>query len=393
MHLSLFLWANLAWAGDPVPAESPPPSAPLDAPPPDSPPPESPTFTPEELEALLRDAEAAVADTPPPPPQAPARASFNAFNPGLTAFGDIVGQLGASPDGVASGSTLYVRAVELELRADVDPFAKADAVISFEQEAPPIEGGAGEGFGAEPEEAYVDLVSMPAHLSLRIGKFRAPFGIVNRVHNHDLPWVDRPAAAAALGDEGIVDTGASLGWIIPMGPAALTLTAGAFSGDGFDETNERANLATLGRAELFAGFRTLDVALGASVVADAGEGGFTDPEADSAPTTGADLTIRWRPNPRRSVLLAAEGFRDPAGDLSGYASLQVQPGRNTYVGVREDILSTGLVHNLFATYYTSEFLRVRVGGGYAPTTQTGTALAQLTFVWGSHPVEPWWVNK
>jgi hypothetical protein len=34
-----------------------------------------------------------------------------------------------------------------------------------------------------------------------------------------------------------------------------------------------------------------------------------------------------------------------------------------------------------------------VGGGYAPALLAPTGLGQLTFVWGSHPVEPWWVNR
>lgn len=89
----------------------------------------------------------------------------------------------------------------------------------------------------------------------------------------------------------------------------------------------------------------------------------------------------------------AEGLRDVDGGLQGYASLQVQPRRNVYVGFREDLGEQGPRHNLYLTGYTSEFLRFRLGGGYAQETGELSALGQLTFVWGSHPVEPWWVNK
>lgn len=357
----LLLWAALARAAD----GDPPPADP-------------------ELEALLRDAEAA-SSPPPPAPQAPARAAVNALNPGLTAFGDLVGQLGASPGGVAPGSTVYLRSLELELRADVDPFAKASAVVAFEQEAPPLEGGPSEGFGAEPEEAYVDLVALPARLSLRAGKFKAPFGLVNRTHPHDLPWTDVPPALGALGEEGFTEAGVSLGWILPLGPAALTLTGGAFSGEIFDPDGERANVATLGRAELFVGAGPVDVALGGSAVRDLGQGA-------SDLVVGGDFTLRWRPSRRQSVVLLGEVFRGVDGEHGGYAAVQLQPARMVYVGLREDI-GEELVHNAFVSFYTSEFLRVRVGGGYAPASSTGTALAQLTFVWGSHPVEPWWINR
>ena len=63
------------------------------------------------------------------------------------------------------------------------------------------------------------------------------------------------------------------------------------------------------------------------------------------------------------------------------------------MGFREDIAADGLTHSAYLSKYTSEFLRFRAGGGYAPSTGQVTGLAQLTFVWGSHPVEPWWVNR
>lgn len=328
---------------------------------------------------LLREAEAMAAPPGEPAPAPAARASFNALNPGITAFGDLVGQLGVSPDGVAPGSTVYLRSAELEFRADVDPFAKADLVLAFEQEAPPLEGGPGEGFGAEPEELYVDLVALPARLSARVGKFKVPFGIINRTHPHDLPWIDAPEL---LGEEGWNDTGATLSWLLPAGPAGLTLTAGALAGTPFDEEGARANLAALGRAELFVGTGDLGVSAGGSLLQDVG--------AD-ARAVGGDLTVRWKPSQRRSVVLMSELVSADA--LAGYAALQVQPARMWYLGARQDFGDPGLKTSLFVSAYTSEFLRVRVGGGYATDTGDVDLLSQLTFVWGSHPVEPWWVNR
>ncbi|MBM4393418.1 MAG: hypothetical protein FJ090_20030 [Deltaproteobacteria bacterium] len=221
---------------------------------------------------------------------------------------------------------------------------------------------------------------------MRAGKFKMPFGIVNRTHPHDLPWTDVPPAIEVIGEEGLNDAGMSLGWILPLGPAALTLTGGAFGGASFDEANERANLSTLGRAEFFVGAGSVDVALGASALADVGDG------ASAAPLAGADFTLKWRDGSRRSVVLVGEVFRGQDGELAGYGAVQLQPSRMIYVGFREDV-GDELIHNIFVSYYTSEFLRVRLGGGYAPESGSGTGLAQLTFVWGSHPVEPWWVNR
>ena len=333
--------------------------------------------------AFLREAEALAAAPPPPPPQ-PGRAAFNALNPGITAFGDLVGQLGVDGDGVRPGSTVYLRSLELQLRADVDPFAKADAVIAFEQEAPDLDGGAGEGFEVGPEEVYLELVALPWRLSGKVGKFKAPFGIINRIHPHDLPWVDAPPAQELVAEEGYNDAGATLAGIVPLGPVALTLTGGLFAGEPFDPDNERANAAALGRAELFGGFGSVDVAVGGSAIFDVG---------GAQQVGGVDLTFRYRPSQRRSLFLMAEGFRGAGGDPGGYAAVQVQPLRSFYLGFREDIADGVLTHNLSLSTCTSEFLRVRVGGGFAPATGEATALGQLTFVWGSHPVEPWWVNR
>ena len=43
------------------------------------------------------------------------------------------------------------------------------------------------------------------------------------------------------------------------------------------------------------------------------------------------------------------------------------------------------------SYYTSEFLRVRVAM-FTDGDQIRID-GQLTFVWGSHPIEPYWVNR
>lgn len=395
MFLSYALAAGLAQAAGPSAA---PPSAESPPPPVATPPAVDPkiaeletrlqsleaALAAEQQAALLREAEALAAAPAPPEPQGAARAAVNAFNPGITAFGDLVGQLGVDDAGVMPGSTMFLRSLELELRADVDPFAKADAVIAFEQEAPDLAGGASEGFGAEPEEVYLELVSLPGRLSGRVGKFKAPFGIINRTHPHDLPWVDVPPAVEGLGEEGYNDTGISVARLFGLGPAALTLTAGAFSGEPFDPDGARANLGALGRAELFGDFGAVDASLGASAIADVG---------GDQTVAGADLSFRYRPNQRRSVFVLAEGFRGVDGGLGGYAAIQAQPARNLYVGFREDLLEDGLRHNLYLTGYTSEFLRFRLGGGYAQETGEINALGQLTFVWGSHPVEPWWVNK
>lgn len=367
MHLAFLAVACLARAAEPAAAEAPP--SPIDS----------------DQENILREAEAAAAVPLPPPPATRAPSLFP-LNPGITAFGDMVGQLGVHDGRLMPGSTLYLRSLELEIRTQVDPFAKAAAVIAFEQEAPPFDGStAAGGFGAGPEEAYVDLVALPWHLSARLGKFKQPFGLMNRTHPHDLPWVDVPPSMELLAEEGYNDTGGTLSWVVPAGPLGITLTAGGLSGQPFeDSTGPDAALAGLGRIEVFAGFGNVDVGFGGSAVRHWGL---------QQQALGADLSFRWRPNQRRSVVVLAELIQGMDGQVGGYGALQVQPSRSVFIGFREDFTGDDLRHNLFVSGYTSEFMRLRVGGGYAAASGDVDALAQLTFVWGSHPVEPWWVNK
>jgi hypothetical protein len=58
----------------------------------------------------------------------------------------------------------------------------------------------------------------------------------------------------------------------------------------------RAALTGLGRVEVFANAGNVDVGLGGSVLQDFGTGD---------PVSGADLTFRWRPNQRNSVVVLA----------------------------------------------------------------------------------------
>ena len=42
------------------------------------------------------------------------------------------------------------------------------------------------------EEGYITFTSLPAGLLLKAGKMCGAFGVVNTLHNHVLPWTDRP---------------------------------------------------------------------------------------------------------------------------------------------------------------------------------------------------------
>ena len=84
------------------------------------------------------------------------------------------------------GFDFFVRSVELNLAASVDPFARAYAV--FNASVDPVTGEA----TATVEEAAIQTTSLPWNLTLKGGRFFAEFGRLSYVHDHELPFVYRP---------------------------------------------------------------------------------------------------------------------------------------------------------------------------------------------------------
>ena len=345
----------------------------------------------DEIDAFLGETET----KPPLPPVS----SPNAFNPRITAFGDALLSVAGHGAEVDPASAPWLRSLELDLRADVDPYAKAVAVIALHQEAPV--GGHAEGaeehgaeevlvedthsaFSVAPEEVYVDFVNLPAGLGVRAGQFKLPFGITNKMHPHDYPWPDAPEPfAEMLGEEGLADMGAYGSWrpANPLG-VGVTLQGGAVAGEYWDPDAQTPLPAWFGRAELFYDFGRVDVGLGASSF------GLATDHLD-----GADLLVRYTPSGWRSIVAMGELFRS-ADEMGFTSTLQLQPARRLYIGGRLDGElgdDTHLFYGGAVSFYTSEFLRLRAG-----CTSDGDewlANGQLTFVWGSHPVEPYWVNR
>ena len=118
------------------------------------------------------------------------------------------------------------RSVELNLAAAVDPFAKAYAVINAS--ADPITGEA----TATVEEAALQTTSLPDNLELKVGRFFGEFGRLAYIHDHELPFVNRPLVLDQyIGGESRTD-GVQLNYLVPI-EHYVSLTAGL--GDGFGE--------------------------------------------------------------------------------------------------------------------------------------------------------------
>jgi hypothetical protein len=424
-----------------APTADKPPAPPADKPPADKPPApltleariealeavlEDVQGTNEDLRSELADLKAQQAANKPP-------VSLTALNPQITAFINgamrIDDKQVRTPEGVAIDDRPFLRTAEIDFRAAVDPYADAVAILAIEDEA-------GTGFAAEMEEAYVIvkrlpiLESAPLGLKLKLGRFRAPFGATNQMHMHDLPWTTRPLAISRfLGTEngeffesGYNPVGVDAQLLLPELIPGVVMELNADVVDGGNiaiSDGAHDHTGYLGHYNLFFTARdTHDVNLGVS--------GYYEAGAHRAGLFGIDALYKWKPlaaGEFRSVVLGGELFyanrkfavdtdddgvpetEQQASPLAGYAFAQVQLSWHVYLGGRydyvQDITTPSLTTQVAAgylSYYTSEFLRFRAGYEHrwsdVPADDgVDSFLAEINVVFGSHPTEPYWVNR
>jgi hypothetical protein len=292
---------------------------------------------------------------------------------------------------------------EASFQAVVDPYARADFFISFGEE------------GVELEEGYITFPTLPGGLLVKAGKMRAAFGKVNTLHNHVMPWTDRPLVTSNLvnGEDGIDDAGVSVSRLIPNKWFFLEGTGQVFRGDSGDlfQSSTRSDLSYVGHVR---GYQDLsestNLDIGGSFAHGHNNSGFTaDGSSFVTQLFGVDATLRWRPLKRaiyhsfvgRSELIWSQ--RDqPTGEQHAfgyYVSGDYQLARRWFVGGRFDrseraadasIQDSG--GSALLTYVPSEFSQLR--GQYrhitfgAEDTTANEFLFQLQFAIGAHGAHP-----
>jgi hypothetical protein len=143
-----------------------------------------------------------------------------ALNPDISVIGDFIGATGTGTVPTLAQQqpfpSMQMHESEIGLQAIIDPYARGDFFISFGEE------------GVNLEEGYITFTALPKSLVVKVGKMRSAFGKVNMMHNHVLPWIDRPRATTNLlgGEAGIDDAGVSIQRIIPA-PKGIFLEARA----------------------------------------------------------------------------------------------------------------------------------------------------------------------
>ena len=323
-----------------------------------------------------------------------------ALNPDISAIGDFIAVAGHNT--VDPSPSLQMHESELGIQAIIDPYARGDFFLSFGEE------------GVNLEEGYITLTALPASFVVRVGKMRSAFGKVNTLHNHVLPWVDRPLVTNNLvgGEDGLDDAGISIQRILPA-PKGIFLeaTGQLFRGDSGDQQHPLFRASTTSDVSAVAHLRSYkDISESTNV--DIGVSyarGHNDVGSDFLTHLyGVDATVRWKPL-RRSIYHSFVGRSEfiwsqrqqllaEQRSFGFYTSGDYQLGRRWFVGGRYDHSDRSEFANLtdqgasaILTYWPSEFAQVR--GQYRFTRYAGNIdanefLMQLMFSLGAHGAHP-----
>jgi hypothetical protein len=154
------------------------------------------------------------------------------FNPSIGLVGEtIFSYRNRGPRQTGSGRPggwdAFQRSVELNVAGSVDPFASAYVVANATADAVTGEST----FGIE--EAALQTETLPYNLTLKAGRFFGEFGRLGYIHDHELPFVNRPLVLDEyIGGESRTD-GAQINWLLPL-ERYVSLTVGVgnqFGGD------------------------------------------------------------------------------------------------------------------------------------------------------------------
>jgi hypothetical protein len=331
-----------------------------------------------------------------------ASAGSKVFNPDIAVIGDFLGAAGSNK--VDPDPALEMHESEVAFQAIVDPYARADFFFSFGEN------------GVNLEEGYITFPAIPGGLLVRAGKMRAAFGKVNTLHNHVLPWTDRPLVTRNLvgGEDGIDDAGFSVARLIPNPWIFLEATGQVFRGDSSDvyQSSKRGDLSYVGHLR---GYQDItdntNIDLGVSYSSGHNASGIiNDINFGNFRTMlyGTDATLRWRPL-QRSIYHSFVGRSEviwsrrqqPLGVQSSigyYISGDYQFARRWFAGVRYDDSKRSYNESLrdkgqsaILTYWPSEFSQIR--GQYRRTQYAigptaNEFLMQFQYSIGAHGAHP-----
>lgn len=334
------------------------------------------------------------------------------FNPDISAIGDLVFNAGQNPKGetpdsltAPANSKAQLREIELGFSNPVDPYGRADMVVSVARQ----EDGS---YAADIEEGYFTYTALPYDLQARFGKFYSVFGKVNPMHTHALPWVDRPLVITKFfGEEPLSDVGGELSWLVPNPWDQYIQLTQDIQGNGneadFAGSHSNGLMYVTHLKSFFELGNTSTAELGGSFATGTnGSGNSGGPQTN---VEGLDFTYKWRPEREglyKSVTWMNELLFNQKDQPSGkavdaygwYTALEYQFSRRWSVFGRYDYTQfpddSSLHENSCMaglTFRQSEFMfwRLQVehttGENFAGGVDRNQILLQADFLIGLHP--------
>ncbi len=349
--------------------------------------------------------------------------SLQALNPEISVNADLFGHVNKDD---TDQDNFFAREFEISIISNLDPFSRAKIFLSRHHEGGEFSPFAGEGHGGAHgveeggggfavEEGYVEWVSLPGGIGLKLGKFFQQFGQLNRWHSHALPFQTRSLPHLVfIGEESLAQTGLSAHWLAPFGLAGGTYEATVEVTRSENETlfGESGGLSLLSHVNAFWSLSTsTDLDIGFSWV-----GGSYKHESVVADRNlyGVEMAFTWRPPGQsryrgfslRGGIMALDGLvgleqasdQDAERALGLWALGELRLSRSWLVGARfdrtenpEDLEESAWLVSPTLTWWQSEYVRIRLEydllGRSLAAEREGHLLFQVTFAMGPHKHE------
>ena len=328
------------------------------------------------------------------------------MNPDISVIADAFYHFSDQENGVGefTDNDLYFREIEVAIQGYIYPGIRAEFFPVWELEEDKV----------EIEEAFADFLTLPFNTSLKVGRQRVDFGLVNPVHQHKREYVDVPLVVQNfLGAEGYIDEGIDIENMLPLVPFPLTIGVGVFDGDkSLAEEDGEAETGGEKRSEIFntnpvqwddhvfLAKLNANIPLSRSADMSLGYHAIWDDNGDGTTIIhNAQFALRYRlPNSYKKMLWQSELYVADIDDRDikskgFYSMFDVNMSRFLNTGLRYDWSELGDnddVHqwavNSFITWHLTEASYVRMQYKYGELEGFSSVNeAMVQFVWGLGP--------
>lgn len=318
--------------------------------------------------------------------------------PDISILGDLTAQT-STDEAATDRNKVTLRGIELALQGNLYPEMRADVFLAFHRHDGALE--------LEVCEASVSFLRLFVDgFGLQAGKIHVDFGKLNKIHQHERPFVDQPLVLTNFfGPHGLVGEGVVINYLFPL-PFFLRLDGGvwwvpvkAHDHAAGEEPVEFGMAGEVHTARLWSGFSLGDKAeleLGASGAQ--GNGSHYLEHQDEVKIAGGDVTFRYLPASHQRIIFQNELFyldrKVPIGTLDRmgmYSYLGVQFNKYWDAGLRYDWAEnafpdeiTSSLISAIGAYRFTETTRLRLQYGFDPDASSHSAALQLVFGIGPH---------